>query len=587
MPELAEVALMAVEVNRHSHHIFHAVARSSIAKLGPDLPLPRCWRTFRLEARSRGKEMRLDVWPVRIDAKLRKQEEKERQQAAHSRTDSEEQEEKEDEGEDEEVETTPQRKRKRKQPLNGRGKPFTRIHPDSPATPLDGPLPLLFRMGMTGHIQSFPSHNATHKHAHLTFLSSEPSEVSVCFVDQRQFGRWLVTDQWDRTRGPCPLTEYDLFRQHVLDSLEQRAMEKPLCEVMLDQKYFNGIGNYLRAEICHRADVNPFASGRNVLSRLVGVEDSVEEPDVLRLCHDVPEEVFSLGYRYGSMNNEEAVRQQIEAEAKAEAEAQREREAEAEEDEKTQSTRVRVPPTKQSRKSFSQWLRCYEKHGDGMLSTVDGLGRAMWHNSRWRVAGKSKAGSRRPRKGKTISGADREEGDTAAAQTKSAEAATSRAKKSSKSKQPSKKVKARRVKRDDVDVDEQEAKAASSDKRARGVKRAQSAIEADSPAATRRNKTKRSATSSAAGVDDSGEEAAVQQTEHNVRRRSSRLSSLPAHDDKQHTTKRAKGQQAADDNRAAAGEKENVVRKAAASKKRARKEAPAHRARGLKQHNGQ
>lgn len=41
-------------------------------------------------------------------------------------------------------------------------------------------------------------------------------------------------------------------RENVLKNLEDRAFDKPICEVLLNQKYFNGIGNYLRAEILYR-----------------------------------------------------------------------------------------------------------------------------------------------------------------------------------------------------------------------------------------------------------------------------------------------------------------------------------------------
>ena len=42
------------------------------------------------------------------------------------------------------------------------------------------------------------------------------------------------------------------FRNNVLQNLEAAAFNKPICEVLLNQKYFNGIGNYLRAEILYR-----------------------------------------------------------------------------------------------------------------------------------------------------------------------------------------------------------------------------------------------------------------------------------------------------------------------------------------------
>ena len=44
-------------------------------------------------------------------------------------------------------------------------------------------------------------------------------------------------------------------------------MTRPICEVMLDQRFFNGIGNYLRAEILHRAGIHPFAPARDIITQ--------------------------------------------------------------------------------------------------------------------------------------------------------------------------------------------------------------------------------------------------------------------------------------------------------------------------------
>ena len=67
-----------------------------------------------------------------------------------------------------------------------------------------------------------------------------------------RFGRWEVTDEWSNNRGPDPMFEYQEFRSNILDNLQETVFNKPLCEVMHNQKYFNGIGNYLRAEIISR-----------------------------------------------------------------------------------------------------------------------------------------------------------------------------------------------------------------------------------------------------------------------------------------------------------------------------------------------
>ena len=79
-----------------------------------------------------------------------------------------------------------------------------------------------------------------------------------------RFGRWELTDAWSKDRGPDPMFEYEEFRSNILDNLENRIFEKPLCEVMHNQKYFNGIGNYLRAEIIFRLvpDIHVCVCGR-------------------------------------------------------------------------------------------------------------------------------------------------------------------------------------------------------------------------------------------------------------------------------------------------------------------------------------
>ncbi|ETE66653.1 Endonuclease 8-like 1, partial [Ophiophagus hannah] len=65
------------------------------------------------------------------------------------------------------------------------------------------------------------------------------------------------------------LTNRDLFsRDNVLRNLSDKAFNKPICEALLNQKFFNGVGNYLRAEILHRSKIPPFEKARTVLEEL-------------------------------------------------------------------------------------------------------------------------------------------------------------------------------------------------------------------------------------------------------------------------------------------------------------------------------
>ncbi|NXX30144.1 NEIL1 Endonuclease, partial [Nicator chloris] len=166
---------------------------------------------------------------------------------------------------------------------------------------------LVFRFGMSGSFRLCPAAKLP-RHAHLCFLTRESPPRTLCFVDPRHFGSWRLGDAWQPDRGPCVVSEYQAFRENVLKNLDDRAFDKPICEVLLNQKYFNGIGNYLRAEILYRLKIPPFEKARTVLEALKEQErrkkDSSltlskkvklrqENPDLLELCHTVPMEVIT------------------------------------------------------------------------------------------------------------------------------------------------------------------------------------------------------------------------------------------------------------------------------------------------------
>jgi len=76
----------------------------------------------------------------------------------------------------------------------------------------------------------------------------------------RGFSPYWRVGTWGEDRGPDPYEEFDAFRQNIMTNLQVKAMTAPLYEIMLNQKYFSGVGNYLRAEVVYRARINPFQS---------------------------------------------------------------------------------------------------------------------------------------------------------------------------------------------------------------------------------------------------------------------------------------------------------------------------------------
>uniref|UniRef100_A0A8C7QAL3 Endonuclease 8-like 1 n=1 Tax=Oncorhynchus mykiss TaxID=8022 RepID=A0A8C7QAL3_ONCMY len=213
---------------------------------------------------------------------------------------------------------------------------------------------IVFRFGMSGFFR-FTTEAELPKHSHLRFYTNEKPCRVLSFVDTRRFGSWQPNGTWQLNRGPCIMFEYLSYRENVLSHLSDRAFDRPICEVLLNQKYFNGIGNYLRAEILFRLNIPPFVKARTVLEGLqthlsdedrksvvkVEVTDTevkeevtnTETPDLLRLCHTVPLEVIKLGGKG-------------------------------------------YDPEKMDYTDFKSWLQCYCVKG--MKSVRDHNGRTMW-----------------------------------------------------------------------------------------------------------------------------------------------------------------------------------------------------------------
>ena len=87
-------------------------------------------------------------------------------------------------------------------------------------------------------------------------------------------------------RGPDPTKDFRDFYDNIVNDLHKKTFDKPICEVLLNQEYFNGIGAYLCSEIIGRLDINPFEDARNVIKN---------NPKILSMCRDVSIESYNLG----------------------------------------------------------------------------------------------------------------------------------------------------------------------------------------------------------------------------------------------------------------------------------------------------
>lgn len=140
---------------------------------------------------------------------------------------------------------------------------------------------LMCSMGMAGH-WAFTKRGEEHKHSHLMFDTLDGWTLSL--VDVRRFAKWKWGD-WNKGRGADPTYEYQDFVDTIYKNIEHKAFQREICEILMDQKWFNGIGNYLRSTILYYADQCPWESAKSAI---------LNNPKILELCRDMPLQAYEL-----------------------------------------------------------------------------------------------------------------------------------------------------------------------------------------------------------------------------------------------------------------------------------------------------
>ncbi len=189
--------------------------------------------------------------------------------------------------------------------------------------------------GMSGYWKKVHELSKLPDHSHLMFEAFDGSIM--CLVDVRRFAKWKWVTGWSENRGPDPVFEFDLFVENLKQNSHKKIFNKPICELLMDQKYFNGIGNYLRAEILDRANVNPWTPA-NV---------AIENGKLLALCRIVPAEAYKIGG--GSIKDWKN-------------------------------------PYGEQKMTMKEWLQCYGKKE----STIDKTGRRVWFDKKYLILNEEK-----------------------------------------------------------------------------------------------------------------------------------------------------------------------------------------------------
>jgi endonuclease VIII-like 1 len=130
---------------------------------------------------------------------------------------------------------------------------------------------ITFTMGMSGTWQLFKS---SQKISNSVRLVIELPGYNLCLLDTRRFAVWKWRD-FNESRGPDPVQDFDNFKNNVIKNLNKKIFQKPIFEILLNQTYFNGVGNYLRSTVLYRLNRNPFVSAQQYIQEVPEIFEEV------------------------------------------------------------------------------------------------------------------------------------------------------------------------------------------------------------------------------------------------------------------------------------------------------------------------
>ena len=116
---------------------------------------------------------------------------------------------------------------------------------------------LSVHLGMTGELSTKPEPYTLAKHDHLVLHTES---LALVFNDSRQFGKVAFykgksPPAWWRELPPQPME--DAFTPELIAGILQRHPRQPLKALLLDQRYFPGIGNWMADEVMWQMKLMP------------------------------------------------------------------------------------------------------------------------------------------------------------------------------------------------------------------------------------------------------------------------------------------------------------------------------------------
>ena len=119
------------------------------------------------------------------------------------------------------------------------------------------------------------------KHCHVMFKFSD--ELVLYFRDIRNFGTLNIVSKSELLDKKLKTLGYDILSDTPLDqtlylNIFYKRKDWNICKFLMDQRYFSGVGNYIKSEALYIAKVNPFLTIKELSdSQLSSIYEAVRE----------------------------------------------------------------------------------------------------------------------------------------------------------------------------------------------------------------------------------------------------------------------------------------------------------------------
>lgn len=100
---------------------------------------------------------------------------------------------------------------------------------------------------------------------------------------------WRWSDQWDTRRSPDPYSEHNDWRDHLYKHRKSPYFQRPIFDLMCDQRFFNGVGTISRSEILSRTRFSPFTNFDEVL------RTEILRNDFFQVTKETLESIYDFG----------------------------------------------------------------------------------------------------------------------------------------------------------------------------------------------------------------------------------------------------------------------------------------------------